>query len=217
MSKCGVTDLMLTPHYVEESDFVCNNKEKKSIYNKLVNKAKEEEIDINLYLGNEVFFTENMLDLIKKDEIMTLNNSKYILFEFPLNSLYKNFRTIISELISKGYTPILAHPERYIMFHKHPELAADYVRMGVLLQGNTPSLFGKYGRISEKTLKFFLKKGWITVMGSDTHHSYENISEKKLRRKLYRITKDDDYVERILNTNFDKIINDDVMEIKRFN
>ena len=97
MEKAGTTDLMLTPHYVENSKYVCNNKAKKEIFNKLKERAKKENININLYLGNEVFFTDKFLKLIKNGEIRTLNNSKYLLFEFPMNHLY----TII---VTKGDT-----------------------------------------------------------------------------------------------------------------
>ena len=37
-------------------------------------------------------------------------------------------------------------------------LLEDYLRSGLLLQGNFTSLFGKYGRIPKKSLKYFLKK-----------------------------------------------------------
>ena len=216
MSKYGVTDLMLTPHYVKNSDYVCNNKDKRKLYKELCKRVKEEGIDINLYLGNEVYFCKDLLDLIKNKEIMPLNNSKYVLFEFPLNNVYKDAIVVISELISKGYVPIMAHPERYKLFQRHPELAADYVRMGVLLQGNIPSLFGKYGKAAKKVMDYYIKNGWIAFLGSDTHHVYKGVTEKRLRRILHKINKDDNYIERIISTNFDKVINNENMEIKRF-
>ena len=88
--------------------------------------------------------------------------------------------------------------------------------MGVLLQGNFTSLFGKYGRGCEKLLKYYIKKGWVAFLGSDTHHDV-HYTEKKLKRKLLRICRDEDYVNRLLYYNFDKVINNEEMEIKRFN
>ena len=215
MEKAGTTDLMLTPHYVENSNFICNNKNKNAIFKKLKDKAKKENININLYLGNEVFFTENFLKLIKSGEIRTLNNSKYLLFEFPMNHLYPNTGDVISLIISKGCVPVLAHPERYLKFIKHPDIAEEYLRMGVLLQGNFTSLFNKYGRESKKLLTYYLKKHWITFLGSDTHNDIKRYNEKKLRRKLLRITKDKDYVDDLLYNNFDKVINNEEIGILR--
>ncbi len=212
--KQGIDEIILTPHYIENSKFNCNNTEKKALFEKLKSKLAEENIDIKMYLGNEIFFTDNFLDLLEKDEICTLNNSKYILFEFPMGPIYNNTSEIISFLISNGYIPILAHPERYSRFQEHPEIAEEYLRMGVHLQGNFTSLFGKYGKTSLKTLKYLLKKHYISFLGSDVHHQV-NYSEKKLRKKLLKITKDAAYVENLLVNNFDKVINNEEIGILR--
>ena len=205
MEKSGIKELMLTPHYVEDSKYNCNNNDKMKIFNELKEKAKEENINIKLYLGNEVFITNNFIKLLKHDEITTLNNSKYLLFELPMRQKYNNTHNITNELTSKGYIPILAHPERYEAFQKHPNLLKDYIRAGILLQGNFTSLFGKYGRSAEKTLKYLLKNKWISFLGSDTHHDVKYDS-KKLEKKLLRITKDKDYVLDLMENNFDKVI-----------
>ena len=86
--------------------------------------------------------------------------------------------------------------------------------MGVHLQGNFTSLFGKYGKTSLKTLKYLLKKHYISFLGSDVHHQV-NYSEKKLRKKLLKITKDAAYVENLLVNNFDKVINNEEIGILR--
>ena len=100
------------------------------------------------------------------------------------------------------------------MFLKNPDSVHDYLKCGVLLQGNYTSLFGKYGRHCKKLLKYYLKKKWISVLGSDTHHEVIGDSTK-LEKKLYRIVRDKDYVDNILNNNFDKIINNEEIEMIR--
>lgn len=214
MENLGITDVMLTPHYIENSNYDCNNKEKKEILKVLEKKVSEENISINLYLGNEAFFAENLLSLIKSKKISTLNRSRYLLIEFPMGPVYNNTPMIISELISKGYSPILAHPERYPDFQENSQIAEEYLRMGVHLQGNFTSLFGKYGKKSEKTLKILLKKKQISFLGSDVHHEPQ-FDLKKLEKKLIKITKDKEYVADLLNNNFDKVVNDEEIEILR--
>lgn len=204
--KQGIDEIILTPHYIENSKYDKNNNYKEDLFKILRAKLVEENIDIKIHLGNEVFFTNNIIELLKRKEIMTLNKSRYLLFEFPLGQVYNNAAEIISTLVSKGYYPVLAHPERYPMFQEHPELAEEYLRMGVHLQGNFTSLFGKYGRHAEKTLKFLLKKHYITFLGSDVHHQV-NYNADKLRKKLQKITKDKQYVEDLMVNNFDKVIN----------
>lgn len=208
MSKLGLKEIVVTPHYIENSKYTCNNKEKGKLLKTLKEKVKEENIDITIYLGNEVFYTDHFVELIKKEEIKTINGSKYLLFEFPMNNHYRGAGENISRLISNGYVPILAHPERYKEFLENPDVAEEYLRMGVLLQGNYTSLFGKYGRASKKLLKYYIKKGWISFLGSDTHHEFK-YNEKKLLRKLNRLNKDKEYVHNLLEGNFDKVINNE--------
>ena len=214
MKESGINEVIFTPHYIEDSKYDCNNKKKLKIYNEIQKKAKEENIDITMYLGNEVFITSNFIELIENDEIWTLNGSKYLLFELPMKSTYQYTLEVISHLISKGYIPVLAHPERYPFIQEHPRIIEEYLRSGILLQANIPSLFGKYGKTAEKTLKYFLKNKWVSFMGSDIHHSVK-FNEKKLRKKLKSITKDNDYIENLLNNNFDKVIkNKDIAMIR---
>lgn len=214
LEESGTTDLMLTPHYIENSKYNSNNQEKEALLKKLKAKAKKEKININLYLGNEVYITSNFLKLLKKEEIKTLNGSKYLLLEFPMSQIYNNTLEIINELVRKGYVPVLAHPERYKDFQKHPEMVDEYLRSGVLLQGNLTSLFGKYGKEAEKTLKYFLKRKWITFLGSDVHHEVK-FDEKKLNRKLLKATRDKNYIEDLLRNNFDKVIKNEDLGILR--
>lgn len=214
MSKAGIKEILITPHYIENSKYTCDNKNKRVLLSKLKERVKEEKIDVTLYLGNEVFYTDKFLELIDEDEIATLNKSKYLLFEFPMHNNYRNAGEIISKLISKGYTPILAHPERYKKFQETPELAEEYLRMGLLLQGNYTSLFGKYGRAAKKTLKYYIKRGWISFLGSDVHHDFD-YNEKKLVRKIRKLNKDEQYVEDLLEGNFDRVIRNEEIGLIR--
>ncbi len=204
----GIREIMLTPHYIENSKYMCNNKDKKKLLDDLKKAAKENNIDVSLYLGNEVFYTSHFIELIEKKEISTLNNSKYLLFEFPMHSYYSGGGEIISKIISKGYVPILAHPERYEEFQEKPDLAEEYLRMGLLLQGNSTSLFGKYGRKPKKLLKYYIKKGWISFLGTDTHHDYK-YNTKKLEKKLLHLNNNKEYVHDLLEGNFDRVVNNE--------
>ena len=199
---------------MDDTKYNCNNKEKNKRFEELKKKLKEENIDINLYLGNEVYITENMKDLLKQQEITTINNSKYLLIEFPLGNMLYNSKEILYELVVAGYVPILAHPERYRIFQRHPDHIDEYLRMGVLLQGNYKSLFGKYGNQAKKTLIYLLKKHQITFLGSDCHHE-KDFKVKKLKKKLKSIVKSDNMIEDLLENNFNKVVMNENFGIRR--
>lgn len=209
----GITDIVLTPHYIKNTKYNCDNEKKEKIFEKLKLYAKTNNININLYLGNEVFLDEEVISLIKKKKIKTINNTKYILVEFPLEYIMKNAKDILYDLITNDYIPILAHPERYHIFKQHPEYVLEFLRMGVLLQGNYLSLLGAYGKEAKKALKFFLKNNWISFLASDMHHD-GNYDISKMKKKLKRIVHNDIIVDDLLMNNFEKVINNYDIGIK---
>ena len=204
LASSGVTELVFTPHYIENSKFDCNNREKIKLYHLLCEEVVKQNINIKLYLGNEIYFCENILDLLKKEEVQSIHNSGYLLIEFPVMNLPYYAKNVFSELIGNGYKIILAHPERYEYVKNNIDILIDFLKMGVLLQGNYESLFGFYGKESKIILKKLLKRGWITFLASDIHYGKtENL--KKLRKKLrHYLSKEE--IDEILEKNFDLVI-----------
>lgn len=210
--KEGITDIIITPHYIEDSKYNTNNKQKKILFSQLKRYIRSNKIDVNLYLGNEVYLTENILKLLEKEEILTLAGTRYILIEFPLLNYRIDTYKILGELLEKGYIPVIAHPERYKIYKEDPVKVVEILEMGALLQGNYESLLGKYGKEAKKTLLFFLKKGWITFLASDRHRD-ESYNLKKVKKQLKRILKDKKALEQF-DKNVEKLLNDEEIEIQ---
>ena len=76
------------------------------------------------------------------------------------------------------------------------------------MQGNYPSLYGKYGRKAKKLLRYYIKKGWISFLGSDTHHDF-HYKMKRVEKKVSKLNKDKDYIKDLCERNFDKVIKDE--------
>lgn len=209
MSLSGITEVILTPHYIGKSKYIANNKDKNKLLTELKKRVAKEKLNIKLYLGNEIYLDEDILSNIKKNEISSLNDSKYLLIELPVLNCPHNVKNIFSELKYNGYKVILAHPERYQYVIENINILKDFIDMGVLLQGNYTSLLGKYGKDSKKALIRILKKGWISFLSGDIHHEI-TCDEEKIRKKLRWYIKNED-IDRLLNKNFDLIVkNEDV-------
>ena len=86
--------------------------------------------------------------------------------------------------------------------------------MGVLLQGNYKSLYGKYGKDAKKILTYYLKNNKITFLGSDCHHD-KDFKLKKLKKKLKSLVKSDNMIEDLLENNFNKVILNENIGIRR--
>ena len=194
-----IHDILLTPHYIIGSDYNANNKKKIELLNTLKNKTS-----VNLYIGNEVYIDNDIIDYIKKGMISTINNTRYLLIELPLNEKLEIMYDIIFELRSYGVIPIVAHPERY-----HYLKLEDLIKLidqGCLLQGNITSLNNKYGKDAKDNLILLLKKHMIHVLGTDTHRNGK-INLKEALDTLKKIVDVEIYKD-LTYRNFDKIIND---------
>lgn len=203
LSTEGVTDIVVTPHYIIGSNYNSNNLEKDKIIKKL-----QKQTNIKLYIGNEVYIDNGIIDEIKNGNISTINNTNYLLIELPLTEKLECAKDIIFELRNNGIIPIIAHPERY-HYLKLDDLI-NFIDMGCLLQGNITSLNNKYGTASRKNLELLLKKHMIHVLGTDTHNN-GNVNLDVCCDRVKKIVGNKMYDE-LVNTNFDKIINNERIE-----
>ncbi len=123
---------------------------------------------MRVVLAAEVHFTGvNMPDFEELCKL-SIGDTRYILLELPFTSAWtKSLTEKIGEFISEtGYTPIIAHVERYGEVRKKPSLVSELANMGCLIQVNVGSFLSK----EEKGLAFaLLKHGLVHCMGSDTH------------------------------------------------
>ena len=81
----GITDIILTPHYIIDS-YEQNIETLNHLKDKLQQMIKNENVDINLHIGMEVYITNNLVEIFKQNKILTLAGSKYILIELPMNT-----------------------------------------------------------------------------------------------------------------------------------
>ena len=214
---CGVTDIIVTPHYIAGSKYTANNEEKKELLKSLKKEVKKRNIDINIYLGNEVFVENNMLELKEKGEISTLNNTKYLLFELPLNYEFNGIEDLIFNLRCKKIIPIIAHPERYSFLKKNPKLIEDLIDAGALFQSNIGSFLGTYGREAKDTVMLFLKHNMITFISSDVHRRNNNFYKKlnELKEILKKYI-DEEEINNLLGENARKILNKEIIEVASY-
>ena len=209
MKDTGFNNVILTPHYIEGSVFNANNIDKMNRYEMLLEELEKQNIDINIYLGNEIFISNNILSNIKRNQILSLNNTKYLLIELPFHNKILNLEDIIYEIKIKGYIPIIAHPERYTYFQENKDLIDKLREEEVLFQANYASILGYYGKSSEKLMKYMLKKGYIDYLGTDIHHlnkSYVLDNFSKIKKHIIKYT-GSDYFNQIID-NCNSLIND---------
>lgn len=184
MSKVGYTDVILTPHYIRDSRYSSNVKNNKKILEELRSAIIENNIKINVYLGNEIFMDDDIIGLLKEKEITSLNGSEYVLIELPMSGDYPDYIDVFRELMARGCKVILAHPERYLSFQEDYTLCDEVYEEGILLQCNIDSLNGKYGPEAEKLIKYLLKNKMVSFFGTDIHRAKHDYNDWKKAKKL---------------------------------
>lgn len=194
--EIGITEFYVTPHTM--SDYYPNTPS--IIKNKLseLQKAlKASSItDIKISVSSEYMVDHDFEELIEKDLLLPFKN-KHILVEMSYLKASDNFDEAIYKLQLKGYTPILAHPERYLYYIDDETIFTQMKNKGIKLQLNALSLSSYYGpKIKTKAAKL-LKEGLYDYIGLDTHKTkHLSVLEKmKIPKKNQRA------VEKLIQNN----------------
>ncbi len=166
----GVDTLWLTPHIMEDYP---NTTDKLRARFAELQDAWNGKLKLKLA-------SENMLDslfeqrLAERDLLPIGENADHLLVETSYFSAPMGFENMIDSIMSAGYYPLLAHPERYTYMDED-----DYKRLrekGVKMQLNYVSLVGGYGETAKKKSIWLLKNGYIDAVGSDVHRLKSNQS-----------------------------------------
>ncbi|MFP9100027.1 tyrosine-protein phosphatase [Flavobacterium sp. RHBU_24] len=116
------------------------------------------------YLMDDVF-----LKKIKTEPLLTLKD-KMVLVEMSYLNAPLQLYEIIFELQMEGYQPLLAHPERYLFYHRNTQEYDKLKKAGCKFQLNLLSVTGYYGKHVAEIAEKLLNDGMIDYTGSDTHH-----------------------------------------------
>ncbi|MDO4169334.1 MAG: hypothetical protein Q4D45_05460 [Lachnospiraceae bacterium] len=181
--KEGINKILLTPHYLAgktDPDLI------KTQYQKLKYEIKIRNYPLELYLGNELFYSTSIIFELQKGRALTLAGTSYVLIEFETEISYQKMRKALNELLMAGYRPIIAHMERFTCLMSNKNRITELIRQGVLMQANTNSFI--WHRTSNSLLQL-LQHGNIHFIGTDCHRPdwrtpQMQITIKKIQTKL---------------------------------
>lgn len=126
--------------------------------------------EINVVPGMEVYINPELKKLYKEKRIWTINNSRYMLIELPMNDFPVYTEEIFYELRLEGVVPILAHPERNRAIIKNEALLESLIEQGAMAQMNVGSLTGAFGKTIKEFAERLVKRNLIQIIGSDAHN-----------------------------------------------
>lgn len=170
----GVRTMIATPHYYPGH----KNRSKseiEAVYKETVSAVSEKYKDFTLLLGNEIYYKTEVVELLKKKEIFTLADTRYVLVEFSTTAEYRYLYNAVQQLVNNGYYPVLAHVERYQCLYKKEEKIAELINAGAYIQTNAENYRSGLFLAGRSYCMKLIKNGMVHFLGSDCH----NMEERK--------------------------------------
>lgn len=169
LMQLGVSQSIATPHII--SDLYRNDSNTiQFALDQLKQELSKQSISFKLSAAAEYMMDSYFLELLRKESKLLTLHDNIILTEFSYASMPDDPGLFSFAIITAGYKPILAHPERYPYYAGNYKAYHRLVELGFSLQLNLLSLTGYYGKETAKTAEYLLKNDLISYIGTDCHH-----------------------------------------------
>ncbi|WP_302625612.1 CpsB/CapC family capsule biosynthesis tyrosine phosphatase [uncultured Eubacterium sp.] len=202
----GVRNVICTPHYhagecMPKPDVIKKN------FLTLKREVIKEIPGLELFLGNEIMACNDMVELLERGELFTLADSNYVLVEFYPTVQYAQMERSINSFLNGGYTPIIAHCERYKCLRNtlrtiNSRNISHLIEKGAYLQVNTESVFGK----NHKFVSKLIDNDFLHLIASDAHNLGRRGVYWKECIKYLEKRYNDDYLHWLLIENPAKVL-----------
>jgi len=165
----NISHICLTSHFEDFSqiDAFLNRRAEK--FKQLKAELESRDIFVELSLGAEVAAMDGLMTCNRLPEL-ALNNSRYLLLEFPFEFTPRHeLFDYIKKVSGAGLIPVIAHPERFSYIQSDLDILEELSLHNVLIQVNATSLLGEWGGRVRKAASVLLENDWIHVIASDAH------------------------------------------------
>ncbi len=132
--------------------------------------CRHEGIDMEISAAAEYMLDDYFMELLQQEQPLLTLKHNIVLTEFAYIAEPQNIEDMAFAIITAGYQPVLAHPERYFYFHRNYEAYYRLKELGFHLQVNLLSLTGYYGKEVSKAAHFIIDKDLASLLATDLHH-----------------------------------------------
>ena len=187
MAEQGCKEFIFTPHMNPDVYPEMTEDKLKKAYNEF-KAIIPAELGIKTCLAAEYMVVKDFQDRAGTGELLTFPDES-ILIEMSYYFRSENLEDTIFALISEGFKPILAHPERYLYMTDNLS-DFDHLRdMGCRFQMNRLSLTGIYGGESVTIIEYLLSRGMYDFTATDLHtlSQLDSLLGIKVPRRIYNL------------------------------
>lgn len=201
----GISTIIATPHYISGASRMPAAR-LLELKNEVQEEADKNGLEIKVLPGNELYYSESILEELKAKKALTIAESRYVLVEFSIWEAYNKIYHGLQQLILAGYAPILAHVERYLCLKKKEELIEELIKSGVYIQMNSISLEGGIFDTEAAYHRRLLYKGMVHLVATDSHDVKKRAFRIQNALKILRKNADDKLLEQVFMQNPGKIL-----------
>ncbi len=126
--------------------------------------------ELRILPGADVHLSDEIVYQLDEEEVMTVGDGKkFLILELPFHTIPFRAEDILFQLMAKGITPIISHPERNLEITRKPKRYYEMIRMGCFGQVTAMSLAGGFGAKIKGFAEILLKKRLVHFIASDAH------------------------------------------------
>lgn len=165
----GIEAIIATPHVLRGRWPVFSRRELES---RLIELRERVGPRPQLFLGSEYYFGHDMADVLREGTaVFPLAAGRYVLLELPSNSVPPMFNQPLYRAQLEGWLPVLAHPERNLVFQTNPDLLAALIGHGLRVQITATSLTGAFGPEARASAETLLRRQLVHFVATDAHNT----------------------------------------------
>lgn len=166
--QAGITKILATPHVTERSSQP-DQQRIKEVFNEIKEQLARSRLKIEIQLAAEIAYSPDMIRWACQSWLCIGIKRSYLLFDIPMQIIPAGLPETIFQLVRRKIIPILAHPERNRGVQKNPQLLAEWIRLGCIMQMDAGSITGEFGRKCRQISAQLLRLGHIHLVASDAH------------------------------------------------
>jgi protein-tyrosine phosphatase len=167
--QAGYSHVVATPHAVPGTTWMPKPEEIKDQLARLNQAIAKQGIRLKVLPGMEVALDPNISDLLDQGQVQPLAGTSFVLIEPPFQRLPLGWDQAVFNVLSRGFSVLLAHPERCAQLSAKPQLCDKLIESGVYFQVNWDSFLGHHGRTTQKMAIYLAGKAYIHCLATDSH------------------------------------------------
>lgn len=161
--QLGIKKVWLTPHIMEDMPNTTAH-----LRERFAELQTAWQGSVGLHLAAENMLDNLFEERLEQNDLLPLGEyGDHLLVETSYFNPPMNLYGTLERIKSKGYYPVLAHPERYAYMGENDYRRLKYI--GVKFQMNLPSIAGMYGKSIQNKACLLLKACLYNFMGTDLH------------------------------------------------